>query len=189
MVLTKCPECSKEISDKDVSCPECAYPIAETKKALDEAKFKKDQEKRTRIARLINVLGFIIIMAAIFTVSNLFEQTDQIKDQTKSSTQTEEVSQTGKSQSVNIDTVLELAEMGGTMMGAAIACGANDTKTFGAKFGRQIDEFDLSDKDRLRFIEHFTSAALKARKKQMTMPVLSCSEIIRIYKKQPIWEK
>lgn len=30
MALIKCPECSKEISDKATSCPNCGYPIEKT---------------------------------------------------------------------------------------------------------------------------------------------------------------
>ena len=28
MALIKCPECTKEVSDKAVACPNCAYPIS-----------------------------------------------------------------------------------------------------------------------------------------------------------------
>lgn len=36
MALIKCPECSKEISDKAVSCPNCGFPISENKNCVDK---------------------------------------------------------------------------------------------------------------------------------------------------------
>jgi len=41
----KCPECSKQISDKAEVCPSCGYPI---KKQTPEGKFQKWREKRLK---------------------------------------------------------------------------------------------------------------------------------------------
>lgn len=32
MALIKCPECSKEVSDKAKTCPHCGYPLTNNKK-------------------------------------------------------------------------------------------------------------------------------------------------------------
>ena len=43
MALIKCPECSKEISDKAESCPQCGYPVADYLKKLEEDRLKTEK--------------------------------------------------------------------------------------------------------------------------------------------------
>jgi len=38
MALIKCPECSKEVSDKAAICPNCAYPINQPKQVVSDTK-------------------------------------------------------------------------------------------------------------------------------------------------------
>ena len=47
MALIKCPECSKEISDKAEACPQCAYPISShARTGLSSAATKWIEEER-----------------------------------------------------------------------------------------------------------------------------------------------
>jgi len=44
-MLIKCPECSKEVSDKAEACPNCAYPIAKKVEANEVNEPKKSKKK------------------------------------------------------------------------------------------------------------------------------------------------
>ena len=40
MALTKCPECSREVSSQAGSCPHCGFPLAATPKAIEPQKLE-----------------------------------------------------------------------------------------------------------------------------------------------------
>jgi type II secretory pathway pseudopilin PulG len=78
MALIKCPECSKEISDKVKNCPHCGYPLKENegdpqKVEVSSISFKsKDPTKRKKIITGI-VVVLIIIIGAVFIIN--YQQT------------------------------------------------------------------------------------------------------------------
>lgn len=66
MVLIKCPECGKDVSDEAVSCPSCGYSI---KKYIAEKKQELKQEEKSDKSKKLAVKGIIILIAIILIVS------------------------------------------------------------------------------------------------------------------------
>jgi hypothetical protein len=59
MTLIKCPECSRDVSDKAAACPHCAYPVAQTSHGRRPVQII---EKTGRIWKGVRVLGWALIV-------------------------------------------------------------------------------------------------------------------------------
>ena len=58
MALTKCPECSGDLSDKAASCPHCGYPMRAPGRA-------QIIEKTRRGWKAIRVLGWLLVVGGV----------------------------------------------------------------------------------------------------------------------------
>ena len=75
-MLIKCPECSKEVSDKAEACPNCAYPLTEK---IEDPEVKKEKQKPDDIKAEeleyrpagIKLLSIQIIVTLIIFIANM----------------------------------------------------------------------------------------------------------------------
>ena len=63
MALIKCPECSRDVSDKATVCPHCARPLARTSYRQGPVQVIERTGRRWKGVR---VLGWLLILVAAF---------------------------------------------------------------------------------------------------------------------------
>lgn len=80
MALIKCPECSREISDKVKSCPHCGFPLDSSeentqKVELSSVKLKIDKKRKKQI--IIAAVSIILIFLVGISINNSLEAKEQ----------------------------------------------------------------------------------------------------------------
>jgi hypothetical protein len=70
MVLIKCLECSKEISDMAQNCPHCGVPRIATQSQMDEVSQQKNQVKKSNANYFI--IGIVVFIISFFIAFNWF---------------------------------------------------------------------------------------------------------------------
>lgn len=65
MALIKCPECSKEISDKAVNCPNCGREFSK------QEKVKKDYYIISVVASILSIFLFVLFLILSDNISDI----------------------------------------------------------------------------------------------------------------------
>ena len=65
MALIKCPECSRDVSNKATACPNCAYPVARPRYGQ---RLVQVIEKTGRTWQGVRVVGWLLILVAAFVL-------------------------------------------------------------------------------------------------------------------------